>query len=409
MPLAAPDRSDSELVRSPTFLAALGLLAAMSATSIDIVLPTTPALEQSFGVGAEDAQLVITAYVAGMSLGLIPIGMLGDRFGRRPVIMVCVSIFVLAGALTLAPLSFTALLVLRFVQGISGAVGPSLSRAIVRDLGGQNSGAQLMAVITAILSLAPLIGPLVGGALTEILGWQAPFFSSAIIGLTTLLAILAWLPETRPHTPQENAAEPLGKTLKSVIASPGAMTAIALFALPFPGYFAILTSLSAVMHDMYSVPAAHFGILFALAATAYFMGALLARSLLTRVADQQVLKIGMTVLCVSGLMYLGTLLSVSPPSWLLWLDASSYMFGMAVCLPVTSMAALGPLARAAGLGAAILGMFQIGIGSIGSVISARFYDGTHLSLCAVAAFSALAASLICVLRFETLTTASVQS
>lgn len=152
------------------FLVALGLLAAMSATAVDIVLPATPAIEAGFRIGAEEAQLVITAYIAGMSIGLIPIGLFADRIGRRPVCLLCIAVFILAGALTLAPLSFPMLLTLRFIQGLCGAVGPSLSRAIVRDLDGPDSGARLMAVITAILSLAPLVGPLLGGILTQGLG-----------------------------------------------------------------------------------------------------------------------------------------------------------------------------------------------------------------------------------------------
>lgn len=85
------------------------------------------------------------------------------------------------------------------------------------------------------------------------------------------------MPETRRHLPKSAFAAQIGEALAAIKASPQAKIGIALFTLPFIGYFAFLTSLSAVMHDVYHVSAARFGLLFALSATSYFMGAILAR------------------------------------------------------------------------------------------------------------------------------------
>lgn len=401
----ASDQPERQAPGGPPFVVALGLLAAMSATAVDIVLPATPAIETDFRVGAEAAQLVITAYIAGMSIGLIPIGLLADRIGRRPVCIACITCFILAGTLTLAPLSFPMLLALRFIQGLCGAVGPSLSRAIVRDLDGPDSGARLMAVITAILSLAPLVGPLLGGVLTQGLGWRAPFWSSALYGLATLIAVMIWMPETRRLLPKRSFADQIREALSSIIASPKAKTGMALFALPFVGYFAFLTSLSTVMHDLYHVSAARFGLLFALSATSYFIGAMLARHLLNIWSGLRVLHLGAAILGATGIAILLLALMPLPPGWALWAVAASYMLGMAICLPITTMTALRPLARSAGLGAALLGTFQIGIGAIGSFASAHFYDGSHRSLCWVAAIATISFASIYVLRLGTLRSA----
>lgn len=376
------------------FTIALGLLAAMSATAVDIVIPTSPSIKRAFDISPEAAQIVVTAYVAGMAVGLIPLGILSDRYGRRPVFLLCVTLFTLLGAAMDLTLSFEALLGLRFAQGLVGAAGPALSRAIVRDLDMPDSGTRLMALITAVLSLAPLLGPLAGGFLNKALGWRAPFWISATYGAATLVALIVWMPETRRQISREAPFRQLSSALATIVRSRQAKIGIALFAFPFIGYFAVLTSLSQVMHDLHGLVPEDFGVHFALSAVGYFLGAIFARRLLAIAPANHVLSIGMTVISLAGFSSLVLLGFSQPPAGVLWGLAAAYMFGMAICLPITTMAAMTPLARSAGIGASVLGAFQIGFGTLGSFASARFYGDNHYSMCAVMAVSALGATVV---------------
>ncbi|MCB9954858.1 MAG: MFS transporter [Caulobacterales bacterium] len=377
-----------------SFTIALALLAAMSATAVDIVIPVTPTIERAFAVSPASAQLVVTAYIAGMCFGLIPIGAISDRFGRRPVILACVTLFTLFGAAMALSLPFPALLALRFGQGLVGAAGPALSRAIVRDLNLPDSGARLMALITAALSLAPLVGPLLGGLLGDGLGWRAPFWVSAVYGLATVTVLALWMPETRAIRSRSAVVVQLSSAFGMIAASTQSKIAILLFALPFAGYFAILTSLSQVMNDLHDVAPAQFGALFALSAATYFAGAILTRKLLAWMRPERVLRLGMRILGATGFTASALFFWSKPDAWVLWALASAFMFGMAICLPITTMTALAPLARAAGIGASVLGVFQIGIGALGSLASAKLYGGNHLSMCVVIAISAVCASFV---------------
>lgn len=387
---AAPSLERTDL----PFTVALGLLAAMSATAVDIVIPVSPSVEGAFAISPENAQLVVTAYIAGMALGLIPIGTLSDRYGRRPVFLVCVALFVLLGAAMALPLSFPALLGLRFAQGLVGASGPALSRAIVRDLNLPDSGTRLMALITAVLSLAPLFGPLAGSLLGSAIGWRAPFWISAVYGLVTLAALASRMPETRKQTSLDTPFRQLSSAFGTIARSRQAKTGIALFTLPFIGYFAVLTSLSQVMHDLHGVSPDAFGLFFAFSAISYFLGAMIARRLLSGFPSSRVLGLGMAMLAITGIGCMFLVTRAHPPAPALWGAASAFMFGMAICLPITTMAALGPLAGSAGVGASVLGAFQIGIGTLGSFASAKFYNGDHRSMCAAMAASALGAALL---------------
>ena len=385
-----------------SFIATLGLLAATSAIAMDIVLPATPIITRAFSVGPEDAQLVITAYIFGLAMGLIPIGLFADRFGRRPVSIACILVFILVGSLTFAPLSFEMLLVLRFVQGVCGGVGPSLSRAIIRDLDHPVSSAQIMAVVTAILSMAPMFAPLLGSFLATTWGWRAPFWSSAIYGLITLAAVLAWLPETRRHKPTASVIGHFSATVRLIWKSPRSKTGIALFTLPFVGYAAILTSLSTVVHDMYAVSPEQFGLYFAFCAGTYFIGSMLTRRLLSSVNPEQILALGVGILAFAGALSAALTISENPPAFLLWLAASIHILGLAVCLPITTLEALAPLAQSAASGASLLAACQIGLGAFGSFVSAQLYDHTQSSMCLVLAASALVTGLLYILHRQSL-------
>ncbi|NHN40001.1 multidrug effflux MFS transporter, partial [Pseudomaricurvus alcaniphilus] len=224
---------------------------------------------------------------------------------------------------------------------------------------------------------------------------------SAVYGFAAWLTVYFWLPETRKPMPAMSVWTQLSQTFSLVKSSPQAKTGIALFTLPFVGYFAILTSLSVVMHDLYGVTAAEFGLLFALAAVSYFIGALATRHLSVWLPPSRTLLIGMGILGLTGLLSF-SLLFWQAPAWVLWVTASLYMLGMAICLPITSLEALGPLAKSAGLGASVLSTFQIGVGALGSFLSAYYYDGTQTSLFLVTTVVTLAAVAIYAKRRRTL-------
>ena len=176
----------------------LGLLSTFGPLSLDLYLPALPQLADDLNASASAAQLSITACLVGLAFGQLIAGPLSDRLGRRRPLIVGLVAFLLASvACALAP-SVAILVLLRLIQGLAGAAGIVISRAIARDL---YSGRSLMIFFSRLLlvaGLAPVIAPILGGQLSRIMSWRGIFGVLAGFGAVLLLAGLFGLRETLP-------------------------------------------------------------------------------------------------------------------------------------------------------------------------------------------------------------------
>ena len=190
----------------------LGLLSTFGPLSLDLYLPALPQLADDLNASASAAQLSITACLVGLAFGQLIAGPLSDRLGRRRPLIVGLVAFLLASvACALAP-SVAILVLLRLIQGLAGAAGIVISRAIARDL---YSGRALMIFFSRLLlvaGLAPVIAPILGGQLSSIMSWRGIFGVLAGFGAVLLLAGLFGLRETLP--PERRIVGGFGRTLQ---------------------------------------------------------------------------------------------------------------------------------------------------------------------------------------------------
>src|SRR5690606_1260295 len=180
----------------------LGALSAFGPLAIDFYLPSFPTLARQFGTDVEHVQLSLAAYFVGISIGQLFYGPLADRFGRRVPLLVGVALFTVASlACALAP-NLEWLVAARFVQALGGCAGMVITRAVVRDLCDPLASAKVFSQLVLVMGLAPILAPLGGGLLLNTLGWPSIFHSLSIFAGLCLLAVLLWLPETRPQNLQ---------------------------------------------------------------------------------------------------------------------------------------------------------------------------------------------------------------
>lgn len=176
----------------------LGGLTMFGPLSLDLYLPALPQLADDLNASASAAQLSITACLLGLAVGQLVAGPLSDRLGRkRPLIIGLVAYLLASVACAVAP-SVTVLIVLRLIQGLAGAAGIVISRAIARDL---YSGSALMIFFSRLLlvaGLAPVLAPILGGQLSRIMSWRGIFVVLAGFGAALLLAGWFGLKETLP-------------------------------------------------------------------------------------------------------------------------------------------------------------------------------------------------------------------
>ncbi|MFI1796703.1 multidrug effflux MFS transporter [Streptomyces sp. NPDC020379] len=182
----------------PVMTAALVLLAFVMPLATDMYLPAFPQMTGDLHTDASGVQLTLTAFLIGMGLGQLVLGPLSDRYGRRAPILIgglaCVAATVFCA---LAP-SLGWLVVLRFLQGFSGAAGVVIGRAVISDVAKGDKAARLLGVLMTLMGIAPVIAPVVGGAVIEAGDWRDVFWVLSAASLLALMAAVLAIPESLP-------------------------------------------------------------------------------------------------------------------------------------------------------------------------------------------------------------------
>ena len=180
---------------TPPHILTLVLVAGVPALSLNIFLPSLPSMARHFGVEYHLIQLSVSLYLAMTAAVQLMIGPLADRYGRRSVLLLVTAIFVVASVGTILAPGYVSFMICRMAQAAI-AVGFVLSRAIVRDMVPEDQAASMIGYVTMGMSVVPMAGPVIGGALDEIFGWQATFALLALSGIGLFALIWADLGET---------------------------------------------------------------------------------------------------------------------------------------------------------------------------------------------------------------------
>ena len=179
-------------------IATLVVAASLGPLAMNVFLPSLPGITSYFNTTSANAQLSVSLYLTAVAVLQLIFGPLSDKFGRRPVILVAFCIMLLGTLMCIFATSIEWFLAGRIIQAASAA-GLVLSRAIARDLTNNSNSAVLIAYITMGMSLAPMIGPVIGGYLDEIYGWQSSFYLTLGFGIFALILIYTDLGETNKH------------------------------------------------------------------------------------------------------------------------------------------------------------------------------------------------------------------
>ncbi len=200
----------------------LSILLAMvplTGATIDIYVPSLPAISTHFGVTAQLVQWTIPSYLIGYSLAQLFCGAFSDAWGRRALLIIGIVLYIGASLLAASASSISMLILLRFVQGLGVAAPGVLARAIASDSFDSDRLPQVTNYITLAWALGPIIAPLIGGYLQHVFGWKAVFYFLTAYGCVVLLLIYFLLPETNRHR-HELRPDTLLEQYKAVLVSP---------------------------------------------------------------------------------------------------------------------------------------------------------------------------------------------
>lgn len=358
----------------PTLLLVLilGALTGFTPMSVDMYLPSFPALERYFLAEPSQVQLTLSTFFLGLAIGQSIYGPVSDRFGRRPPIIFGALIYVAASiGCALAP-SIQGLIAFRFLQALGGCVGMVISRSIVRDLFDERGAAKMFATLMAIMGVAPILAPLLGGQLLIYMSWQAMFWILAAFGCFILFSVYFGLPETLPED-KRRSLHPgsVIRTYIRILSDRYFMGHSLSQSLTFAGMFAYITGSPFVLITLYGVPAEHYGFVFGANAIGFIGVAQINVRLLARYTPGVLLLFGLSAAAFFGtFVFLAALTGIGGLPGLL-VPLFCFMACLGFIGPNSTARALQPMGANAGAASAVLGTIQFTMGGLsGAIIAA---------------------------------------
>ena len=366
-------------------LALLIAITAVGPLSLNILAPAMPGLIGTLGAGAGTVQLTLSLFLLGMAVSQLVLGTLSDRFGRRPVMLAGLALTVVASFAALAASSVTGLIVARTCQAFGATAGIVIGRAVVRDLYDRDRAASMIGWVTMAMVVAPMIAPLIGGALDTALGWHAIF---AFVGLFAA-AILVWasfqLPETRKVATGEGFAHFLAAS-GSLLTDRAFLGYALVAAFNSAMFFTFIGGAPHVVVTIMHRSSAEYGIWFLVISLAYMAGNFAAGRWSAKFGVDFMVRAGVAVTVAGAAIgILWILLEPARGPEVIMVPQMIIGFASGFMLPSALAGAVSVRPQAAGAAAGITGFMQMGLGAATSQLIGHLLDGapTGLPLAAI--------------------------
>jgi DHA1 family bicyclomycin/chloramphenicol resistance-like MFS transporter len=366
----------------------------LGALSIDMFLPSLPALAVAYGTDAATAQLTVTLFLAGLAPAQLAWGPLSDRYGRRRTLLAGLVLYTAAGlGCALAP-GIRSLILARVVQAFGAGSGQVIARAIVRDVYPRAEAARVLALMGTAQALTPILAPVLGGLLHAWLGWRSVFFVLTGFGAVFVLAAARLAPETNVR-PDATALRParFAENVATVLRDRAYVAYVLVVTFMFCGQFAFISGSSFVLIGGLGVPPAVYGVCFAAVAVGIMTGSFITSRLAGRLPGDRMITTGTALGAAGGLVMAalawGGVVGVAP------IIAPMFFFalGLGLANPNAVAGAVSPYPHMAGLAAAVLGVTQMTGSALYGITVGRLSDGTAAPMALAIASAGLAATL----------------
>lgn len=360
------------MLRPDTFALTLllALLTALGPLAVDMYLPSFPDIGRLLVAPPSTVQLTLSLYLFSFAVGQVIYGPLSDRYGRIPVLRFALVIYCVAALACASAPNIEMLLTARAAQAFGSSGSIVIARAIVRDLySGPRAGREL-SLMGAIMALAPVAAPTIGGILHTTFGWRSHFVLQMAIGIIAAAAVWRLLPETlKTPSPEPLSARSILSSYGVILRNRAVVAYVAMLSVSFAGVFAWISGSSFVLQDIYGLSALAFGFAFAAASVGYLSGNWLATRIVGRLGLDDTIGIGAVALAIGGLtafaaVWFGTAASAIA----LVGGVAIYAGGMGLVQPQTIAAAMMPFPGRAGTASSLLGVAQMLCAAITGII-----------------------------------------
>jgi DHA1 family bicyclomycin/chloramphenicol resistance-like MFS transporter len=364
-----------------------GMVMMLAPFAIDLYLPAFPTIAEDLATGIDQLEATVAIFLMAFAGGQLVLGPLSDVYGRRRILIFGLILFVFASTVISVSNSLNALFFLRFWQGI-GAAGTVTVFPMVQDRFSKEDAARAISIIMALIVVAPMIAPLVGGYVLIFAGWRALFIVLSLIGFASLLLTLIVLRPSRRKRRLVSLAD-LRRGYATVFAERRLMLAVATGSLAFAGLFAFVAGSPFVYITYFGVAPERYGLLIGMNAATMIAVNLANASFLARVSPIRKIVTGAFILAVSSVAMLA---SAVMDQGLLSLILAALVFFAALALVETNAAivAFSLLPEENGTVAALNGAFQFGFGALSSLLVSVTASTNAVPLTAIMALSGVA-------------------
>lgn len=355
----ASPRPDTAPRITVALLVTLALLSAVAPFATDLYLPAFPRMVDDLQTSPTNVQLTLTAFLIGLAAGQLIFGPLSDRFGRVKPLVIGAAICVAASVVAVLAPTIEVLIAARLAQGLTGAAGMVIGRAIISDLATGRAAARAFSLMMIVGGVAPIAAPLAGGFLVEPLGWRGALAIILALVVAMLVAALVVIRET--HTKERRARlrdekASMGSPLRDLTSRTYVGNLLA-FGFAFAVMMAYISASPFVYQTMMGLSSAQYGAMFGVNAFGLLSMSALSARLTARREPRSIARIGLVAILVASLAVLALALTQTPAGWLA-LPLFVAVSAMGLIFGNTTALALSAAPRAAGSASAALGATQ---------------------------------------------------
>lgn len=358
------------------------IIGSIGTFGLHVLLPALPAIATAMQVHAAAAQLLISLSLVAIAFGNLVIAPLSDRYGRRPVVLAGLGLFVTGSLAGIVAPSLHMLVLARIVQAFGGGAAMAVMRATIMDFFGPARAASAIAATATAILIAPMLAPTLGGLVIEWYDWRAVFALSGLLGGAVMLFAARKLVETKPADP---AAGPSPRTLSSyrqLFRSRSYLTYLAFGSSMMSMIYTFVTGAPYIAIDVLGISPSRLGLLLFFPAVASFAGFLVASRVVNRIGGLRLMQIGALIAFTgTATMAVLSLAGVWHPL-AMFLPGMLIGFANALATPSSTTAAITRHPAIAGAASGLLGFVHLVVAAGATQLVAFFANHSPVPLAA---------------------------